>query len=97
MIKEFDEIDVSIRFLNEGINASGSLGKMVVTILSAVVKLEGQRILECTNEGQLEAKSKSVKFDREPCVHKQEILSFSNECIGVSKIARILVVPHFTQ
>ena len=33
------------------------MGKMVVTILSAVAQAERQRILERTNEGRLEAKA----------------------------------------
>jgi len=49
---------VSIRFLDDGISTEGTIGKMVVTILSAVVQAERQRILERTNEGRIEAKTK---------------------------------------
>ena len=58
LIKEFDEMGVSIRFLDDGISTEGTIGKMVVTILSAVVQAERQRILERTNEGRIEAKTK---------------------------------------
>lgn len=37
------------------------MGKMVVTILSAVAEAEWARILERTNEGRLEAKAKGIK------------------------------------
>jgi hypothetical protein len=49
LIKEFDNAGVSIRFLNDGISTEGTMGKMVVTILSAVAQAERQRILERTN------------------------------------------------
>ena len=42
---------VAIRFLDDGISTEGTMGKMVVTILSAVAQVECQRILERTNEG----------------------------------------------
>ena len=52
LIKEFDGMGVSIRFLDDGISTEGTTGKMVVTILSAVAQAERQRILERTNEGR---------------------------------------------
>ena len=50
LIKEFDENGVAIRFLDDGISTEGTMGKMVVTILSAVAQAERERILERTNE-----------------------------------------------
>ena len=35
LIKEFDELGVAVRFLDDGISTEGAMGKMVVTILSA--------------------------------------------------------------
>jgi DNA invertase Pin-like site-specific DNA recombinase len=60
LIKQFDEMGVSVRFLDDGISTEGTMGKMVVTILSAVAQAERQRILERTNEGRVEAKAKGV-------------------------------------
>jgi DNA invertase Pin-like site-specific DNA recombinase len=40
LIKEFDEMEVAIRFLDDGISTEGTMGKMVVTILSAVAQAE---------------------------------------------------------
>jgi DNA invertase Pin-like site-specific DNA recombinase len=45
------------------------MGKMVVSILSAVAQAERQRILERTNEGRLEAMSKGVKFGRKRSIN----------------------------
>ena len=64
LIKEFDQLGVAIRFLDDGISTEGTMGKMVVTILSAVAEAERARILERTNEGRIQAKAKGVKFGR---------------------------------
>jgi DNA invertase Pin-like site-specific DNA recombinase len=64
LIKEFDSMGMAIRFLDDGNSTEGTMGKMVITILSAVDQAERQRILERTNEGRLEAKG--VNFGRKP-------------------------------
>ena len=51
LIKQFDQMGVAVRFLDDGISTEGPMGKMVITILSAVAQAEHQRILERTNEG----------------------------------------------
>ena len=51
LIKQFDDMGVAVRFLDDSISTEGTMGKMVVTILSAVAQAERQRILERTNEG----------------------------------------------
>ena len=73
LIKEFDGMGVSVRFLDDGISTEGATGKMVVTILSAVAQAERQRILERTNEGRLEAKAKGVKFGRKRTVDRKRL------------------------
>ena len=72
LIKEFDEMGVAIRFLDDGISTEGTMGKMVVTILSAVAQAERQRILERTNEGRIEAKAKGVKFGRKRIIDRKK-------------------------
>ena len=47
--------------------------KMVVTILSAVAEAERLRILERTNEGRTEAKSKGIKFGRKRTIDREEV------------------------
>jgi DNA invertase Pin-like site-specific DNA recombinase len=38
LIKEFDAQGVAVRFIDDGISTDGEMGKMVVTILSAVAR-----------------------------------------------------------
>jgi DNA invertase Pin-like site-specific DNA recombinase len=64
LIKEFDAQGVAVRFIDDGISTDGEMGKMVVTILSAVAQAERRRILERTNEGRQEARLKGIRFGR---------------------------------
>lgn len=72
LIKDFDAMNVSIRFLDDGISTEGPMGKMVVTILSAVAQAERHRILERTNEGRIEAKTKGIKFGRNRSINRKK-------------------------
>jgi len=74
LINKFDKIGVGVRFLDDGISTEGSTGKMVITILSAVAEAERLRILERTNEGRIEAKSKGVKFGRKRKIDRNKLL-----------------------
>ena len=96
LIREFDEMGVSIRFLDDGISTEGVMGKMVVTILSAVAQAERHRILERTTEGRIEAKAKGVKFGRKPTINKQEVLSLRRQGFGATEIARKLNIGRST-
>jgi|TARA_R110001583_G_scaffold194501_1_gene365509 DNA invertase Pin-like site-specific DNA recombinase len=96
LIKEFDAMGVAIRFLDDGISTEGTMGKMVVTILSAVAQAERQRILERTNEGRIEAKAKGVRFGRKPSVNRQQVLVMKDEGVGASEIARQLCIGRST-
>ena len=88
LIKEFDGMGVSARFLDDGISTEGTPGKMVVTILSAVAQAERQRILERTNEGRMEAKAKGVKFGRNRTIDRKKILALHEKGMGAASIAR---------
>lgn len=88
LVKEFDEMKVAIRFLDDGINTEGSMGKMVVTILSAVAQAERHRILERTNEGRLEAKAKGIKFGRKRTIDRKKITSLYKSGVGATEIAK---------
>jgi DNA invertase Pin-like site-specific DNA recombinase len=96
LIKAFDETGVAVRFLDDGISTEGTMGKMVVTILSAVAQAERQRILECTNEGRLEAKAKGVKFGRKRTVNRQKVLRLREQGMGASDIAKQLSIGRST-
>ena len=96
LIKEFDDLGVAVRFLDDGISTEGTMGKMVVTILSAVAQAERQRILERTNEGRIEAKAKGVKFGRKRTVDREKVLTMKEQGIGASDIARQLSIGRST-
>ena len=64
LIQKFDQNGVAVRFLDDGITTEGTMGRMVVTILSAVAQAERERIMERTNEGRLEAKANGVRMGR---------------------------------
>ena len=96
LIKEFDAMGVFIRFMDDGISTEGTMGKMVVTILSAVAQAERLRILERTNEGRQEAKAKGVKFGRKPFVDKAQVRSLREQGVGATDIARQLKIGRLT-
>ena len=88
LIKEFDEMDVAIKFLDDGISTEGAMGKMVVTILGAVAQAERQRILERTNEGRLEAKLNGVKFGRKRSIDRQKFKELCSQKLGATALAK---------
>lgn len=96
LIKEFDGLGVSIRFLDDGISTEGATGKMVVTILSAVAQAERQRILERTNEGRMEAKTKGVKFGRKRSVDRKKLRALREAGLGATEIARQMGIGRST-
>jgi DNA invertase Pin-like site-specific DNA recombinase len=96
LIKEFDAMGVSIRFMDDGISTEGTMGKMVVTILSAVAQAERLRILERTNEGRQEAKAKGVKFGRKPTVDKAKVRLLREQGVGATEIAKQLNIGRST-
>lgn len=96
LIKEFDQEGVAIRFLDDGISTEGTMGKMIVTILSAVAQAERQRILERTNEGRLEAKLKGVQFGRKRSVDREKIKQLRSQGVRATAIARQLKIARST-
>jgi DNA invertase Pin-like site-specific DNA recombinase len=96
LIKEFDAMGVSIRFLDDGISTEGAAGKMVVTILSAVAQAERQRILERTNEGRLEAKGKGIKFGRKRTIDRKKLIALHESGMGAAAIARQMGIGRST-
>lgn len=96
LIKEFDGLGVSIRFLDDGISTEGAAGRMVVTILSAVAQAERQRILERTNEGRLEAKAKGVRFGRPRAIDRRMLRALREQGLGATDIARRMGIGRST-
>lgn len=96
LIKSFDDMGVAVRFLDDGISTEGTMGKMVVTILSAVAQAERQRILERTNEGRLEAKTKGIQFGRKPSIDRQRLKALHESGIGATDIAKQMKIARST-
>ena len=96
LIKEFDEMSVSMKFLGDGISTEGAMGKMVVTILSAVAEAERHRILERTNEGRLEAKEKGVVFGRKRSIDRNKVRTLHQDGAGATDIAREMKIGRST-
>lgn len=96
LIKEFDELGVAVSFIDDGISTEGSMGKMVVTILSAVAQAERQRILERTNEGRIEAKANGVQFGRKRSINREKVLEMNGQGIGATEISNKLNIARST-
>ena len=96
LVKEFDNMGVSIRFIDDGISTEGTMGKMVVTILSAVAQAERQRILERTNEGRLEAKAKGIKFGRKRSVDRKKLKFLLKQGLGATQISKEMDIGRST-
>ncbi|MCS7419719.1 recombinase family protein, partial [Escherichia coli] len=96
LIKEFDALGVAVRFIDDGISTDGEMGKMIVTILSAVAQAERTRILERTNEGRLEAKSKGIKFGRKRKIDRNKIKVMHDKGTGATEIAKHMGIARST-
>lgn len=96
LVKTFDAMGVAIRFLDDGITTEGDMGKMVVTILSAVAEAEKKRILERTNEGRLDAKAKGVKFGRKRTIDREKVKTLYAQGKSAIEIAKTLKIGRST-
>lgn len=96
LIKEFDELGVYIRFLDEGISTEGPMGKMVVTILLAVAEAERRRIMERTHEGRLDAQARGIKFGRKRTVDRKKLSSLREQGMGATAIAKKMGIARST-
>ena len=92
IVKYFDDLGVSIKFLDDGISTDGTMGKMVVMILTSVAQAERARILERTNEGRIDAKHSGIKFGRKIKIDHEKVLELHNKNIGASDIAKQLEI-----
>ena len=96
LIKDFDNMGVAVKFLSDGISTEGSMGKMVVTILSAVAQAERERILERTNEGRIEAKAKGIIFGRKRTINRAQVIKLKSMGKGASEISKELNIGRST-
>jgi DNA invertase Pin-like site-specific DNA recombinase len=96
IIKQFNEMGVNVRFLHDKITTEGTMGKMTVTILSAVATAERERIMERTNEGRMEAKAKGIKFGRKRSINRETVLQLKADGVGATEIARQMRIGRAT-
>jgi DNA invertase Pin-like site-specific DNA recombinase len=96
LVDQFDKMGVSVKFLDDGISTEGTMGKMVVTILSAVATAERARILERTNEGWLAAQSKGIQFGRKESVDRKQLKELVESGLGATAIAKEMGVARST-
>ena len=96
LIKEFDQAGVAVRFLDDGLSTEGTMGRLLITILSAVAQSERERILERTKEGRLDAMARGVKFGRKPFVPRDKVRALRAEGMGATEIARQLGIGRST-
>jgi len=96
IIEEFEEKGVHVRFLDDGISTSGAMGKMVITILSAVAEAERSRILERTNEGREAALAAGIKFGRKRSVDRVKLLSMRQRGAGATEISKEMGIGRAT-
>lgn len=93
LVKEFSQMKVALRFIQEGISTEGTMGEMVVTILAAVAQAERKRILERTNEGRLEAMAKGTsKFGRKRTVDRKKVRKLKEDGYSAIQIAKELQI-----
>ena len=96
LIKEFDNMGITVRFLDDGISTEGTMGKMVITILSAVAEAERYRVLERTNEGRIEAKTRGVKFGRKRTINRKKVCELHENGTGATAIAKQMKIGRST-
>lgn len=96
LIDEFDKAGIAVRFIDDGISTEGTMGKMVVTILTAVAQAERARILERTQEGRVEAKAKGVKLGRKRTIDRQCVAKLRTSGMGATKIAKEIGIGRST-
>lgn len=90
IINQFEELGVTIRFLDDGISTEGTMGKMVITILAAVAQAERLRIMERTNEGRKDAQLRGVQFGRKRVIDRRKLLEQIKGGKGVTAVAKDL-------
>ena len=96
LIKQFNQMGVAIRFLDDGISTEGIMGTMVITILSAVAQAERHRILERTNEGRIAATRKGIKFGRKRSIDRDRVRQLKKSGMSASKISAELGIARST-
>lgn len=96
LINYFNDLNVSIRFLDDGITTGGTMGDMVIKILSAVADAERERILERTNEGRIEAKANGIIFGRKKSIDVLQLKQLLDQGISPTEITKKMKIGRST-
>lgn len=96
LVKLFEEKGIEIRFISDGLSTGGEMGKMVLTILSAVATAEYVRMMECTNEGRKDAMERGVKFGRKAVINGSKVVRLKEKGLNNSEIAKKLKISRAT-
>jgi len=72
------------------------MGKMVVTILSAVAEAERSRILERTNEGRQAAFAAGIRFGRKRSVDRTKLREMRDAGMGATEISKEMGIGRAT-
>lgn len=88
LIKEFDNIGVNVRFLDDGLTTEGPIGRMMITIISAVAQAERDRINERCREGLVDAIARGVKVGRKRYLDREKIIALYESGLGASEISK---------
>ena len=84
---------IAIKSLDDGLDTSGPMGRMVVQILAVVAEAERARIMERTNEGKKAALDKGIIFGRKHHKKRKDVIKLLKERFGATKISRETGVP----
>ena len=92
ILHELEEQGVHVEFFEEGLSNKGPIGKMLLTIISAVAEMDRTRILERTAQGRKAAKKKGVTFGRKPVLDDKQIAKLRKEAatstLGAAELGR---------
>lgn len=94
IIEELSQRGITIQFLDDGISTEGTMGKMIVTILSAVAQAERERILERTNEGRKAAITRGVKMGRKPRITAEQKKQI-RQAVGAQQLSKTKIAHKF--
>lgn len=88
LIREFSNMGVYIHFIEENLSTNSIHGELIIDIMLAVAKADRKRILENTQEGRLEAKTKGIKFGRKRKIDRSKIVQMKKDRYGATEIAK---------
>jgi DNA invertase Pin-like site-specific DNA recombinase len=96
LIKEFDEMGVLVRFLDDGISTEGTMGKMVVTILSAVAKLNVNGFWNVPMKADWMRKVAGLNTGRKRTVDRDKLITLKQQGFEALEITKKMGIGRST-